>query len=155
MTIHSTRNTAGFTLVESLVAMVVLAVGMLGVAVLYVEGLRVGRTAVYRTTAVMLAADMADRIRANPAGGVAYAGSGPGENFGCVNGSDDCSPAELAADDWSGWLADMRTRLPAGSDAEIQVIPGTAVDPTDYRITVRWPEPGQAVPSSYDLTVRQ
>ena len=123
------RHSAGFTLVESLVALVVPAVGMLGIAVLYVEGLRAGRTAVHRTTAVTLAADMADRIRANPAGGIAYAGTGPGEDLGCVNGSEDCSPAELAADDWSGWLADIRARLPAGSDAEIQVTPAAGVDP--------------------------
>ena len=32
----------GFTLIETLVAMVVLAVGMLGIAALYIEGLRSG-----------------------------------------------------------------------------------------------------------------
>ena len=46
---------AGFTLVECMVALVVLAVGMLGVAALYIEGLRAERTSVFHTTAVNMA----------------------------------------------------------------------------------------------------
>lgn len=149
-------RTGGFTLIEVLVALVVLAVGMLGIAILYVEGLRAGRTAVYRTTAITLASDMADRIRANSAAGIAYSGVGPGDDFGCVNGPADCSPEDMAADDWFSWLNDVRTRLPPGSDARIQVIPGaTAGDATNYRIRIRWPEAGQPAPASFDLTVQQ
>ena len=47
---------AGFTLVECMVALVVLAVGMLGVAALYIEGLRAERTSVFHTTAVNMSA---------------------------------------------------------------------------------------------------
>ena len=63
----------GFSLVEVLVALIVLSVGMLGIASLYVDSLRAGRTALLRTQAVFLATDMADRIRANPTAGAAYA----------------------------------------------------------------------------------
>ena len=38
----------GFSLVEVLVALVVMSVGMLGIAALYLEGLRAGRTALRR-----------------------------------------------------------------------------------------------------------
>ncbi|MBM2853444.1 MAG: Type pilus modification protein PilV, partial [Steroidobacteraceae bacterium] len=48
----------GFTLVETLVALVVLAIGMLGIAALYLNSLQAGRTAIYRTQAVNLAADL-------------------------------------------------------------------------------------------------
>ncbi len=48
-----TRPARGFSLVEVLVALVVMAVGLLGIAGLYVEGLHAGRTAVYRRTAVL------------------------------------------------------------------------------------------------------
>ena len=64
-------RTGGFSIVEALVALVVLSVGMLGIAALYVESLRAGRSAVYHTQAVNLAADMADRIRANRMAGAA------------------------------------------------------------------------------------
>ena len=42
---------SGFTMVEVLVALVVLAIGLLGIAALYLNSLQAGRTAVYRTEA--------------------------------------------------------------------------------------------------------
>lgn len=141
----------GFTLVEVLVALVVMSVGMLGIAALYLEGLRAGRTALYRTSAVNLAADMADRIRANQPAGAAYAGTGPGADESCVNGADDCTPAELAADDWFSWIGQIEAQLPDGAGAEIQV----AAAPTPvYTITVQWPEIGQTEAASYSLSVQ-
>ena len=55
----------GFTLVEAMVALIVLSVGLLGIAALYVETLRASRTSLHRTQAVNLATDLADRMRAN------------------------------------------------------------------------------------------
>ena len=156
MTRQFSRNSrptrhSGFTLVEVLVALVVMSVGMLGIAALYLEGLRAGRTALYRTTAVTLASDMADRIRANPAAGPAYAGTGPGTNEACVNGPDDCSAVQLAADDWFSWSHQLGAQLPEGAAAEITVAGAT---PTAYTITVAWPEIGQTEPANYVLTVQ-
>lgn len=141
----------GFTLVEVLVALVVMSVGMLGIAALYLEGLRAGRTALYRTTAVTLAADMADRIRANSSAGIAYAGTGPGADGGCVNGPADCSAVDLADDDWFDWNNQLGVQLPEGSAGEITVA-GAA--PAIYTITVEWPEIGQDDPATYTLRVR-
>jgi type IV pilus assembly protein PilV len=144
----------GFTLVEVLVALVVMAVGMLGIAALYAEGLRASRSAISRITAVTLAADMADRIRANPAARLAYDGAGPGVDQGCVNGADDCSPDELAEDDWFHWYGDVLARLPPGSDATVAVDAPPPPAATTYAITLRWPEVGQDVPVVYTLTVQ-
>lgn len=144
----------GFTLVEVLVALVVLAVGMLGIAGLYVESLRAGRTSIYRTTAVTLAADMADRIRANPNAQASYTGAGPGSAaFNCVNGAARCAPDEMAQDDWFLWQQDLQARLPLGASATIQ---SAAVGPlTQYTITLSWPETGQVDPSTYTLVLQQ
>jgi type IV pilus assembly protein PilV len=141
----------GFTLIEVLVALVVMSVGMLGIAALYLEGLRAGRTALYRTTAVNLAADMADRIRANQPAGDAYAGTGPGADESCVNGTVDCTPAELAADDWFSWNNQLEAQLPDGASAEVLV--NGAPAPV-YTITVQWPEIGQTEAASYSLSVQ-
>src|ERR1700751_1237241 len=66
----------GFTLVEMLVALVVLAVGMLGVAILFGISLHSGSSAISRMQAVNLAADIADRTRANRrAGNNGYGGA--------------------------------------------------------------------------------
>ena len=144
------RHARGFTLVEVLVALVVMAVGLLGIAGLYVEGLRAGRTAVYRSTAVTLAADMADRIRANPDGG--YAGAGPGADNGCVNGAADCDRDQLAQDDWFHWLTDLHARLPAGANAIVELQDLAPL--RQYVITVAWPEIGQGDPISYTLALQ-
>lgn len=149
---------SGFTLVEALVALVVLSVGMLGIAGLYVEGLRASKTSIYRTTAVTLAADMADRIRANlrdalpqpPVGaGNPYAGAGPGANNGCFAA---CTQLQLAQDDWWWWTQDMNSRLPVGANAVIAV--AASPPTTTYTITVSWPETGQAALSSYVLVMQ-
>ena len=55
----------GVSLVEALVALVVMSIGMLGIAALYIESVKANRGALLRTQAVALVLDMADRIRAN------------------------------------------------------------------------------------------
>jgi len=145
------RQIRGFTLIETLVAMVVLAVGMLGIAALYIEGLRSGQASVSRTTAVNLAADMADRIRANPNVPATYQGVGPGANNLCVNGPAACTPVQLAQEDWFWWLQDVQNRLPVGTVAGIAMDAVVAAPAVQYDVVVSWPEPGQAVPTTYQL----
>jgi len=150
----SQHTNRGFSLVEILVARVVVAVGMLGIAALYVESLRAGRTSINRITAVTLVADMADRIQANPNAAASYAGNGPGANQGCVNGAGPCTPAELADDDWFTWLQDVNNRLPGAPVATIATANPTP-QLTRYTITLSWPEAGQADPSTYTLVTQQ
>ena len=63
--VNARTRQQGFTLVEVMVALIVLSVGMLGIAALFTQGLSAGRTAIFRTQAVNLVSDLADRIRAN------------------------------------------------------------------------------------------
>ena len=71
---------AGISMVESLVALVIISVGMLGIAGLYLASLKAGRTANLRVQAVNLVSDMADRIRANKRGEAAYESASYGGN---------------------------------------------------------------------------
>ena len=152
------RNNSGFTLVEVMVALVVLGVGMLGIAALYIESMRSGQTSVSYTNAVTLAAGMADRIRANRNGGLAYAGFAAANGTGgtaannCVNGANDCTAAQLAADDWFRWFEDVKQQLPEGRVAMVQVAPDPALNINDYTIRIWWPERGQAAWSNYVLS---
>lgn len=59
------RQAAGFTLLEILVSIVILSIGLLGMAGLIAAGLKSNHTASYRSHATMLADDYFDRMRAN------------------------------------------------------------------------------------------
>lgn len=61
----SADQSDGFTLIEVLVSMVILAVGLLGVAALQFKGLKYSTDAAIRSNITMLAYDIADRIRLN------------------------------------------------------------------------------------------
>lgn len=156
----------GFSIVEVLVALVVLSVGMLGIAALYVESLRAGRSAIYRTQAVNLASDLADRIRANRRAGNAYqltAASSPAEAQ-CAptdtQNSASCTPAQLAQDDLARWLEAISTQLPGVPGANpripngtVNVVPGAA-GTQQYTIAVSWSEPGETQPLTYTLDMQ-
>ncbi|TXH94678.1 MAG: type IV pilus modification protein PilV [Rheinheimera sp.] len=63
-TLHRQR---GISLLETLIAVLVLAIGLLGVAGLQTTNLKNSHSAHQRTMAVMLTSSMAERIRANTA----------------------------------------------------------------------------------------
>jgi type IV pilus assembly protein PilV len=60
-----TRAQAAYTLVEVLVAVIILSVGLLGLAGLQARGMRNSHDAYLRSQAAMLAYDISDRMRAN------------------------------------------------------------------------------------------
>jgi type IV pilus assembly protein PilV len=163
--VHERGRTArGFSIVEALVALVVLSVGMLGIAALYVESLRAGRSAIYRTQAVNLASDLADRIRANRSAGNAYARAvnvepTPADCAPTVTTpSTVCTPTELARDDLARWLQSIRLQLPGdGTDAvpngTVEVAPAAAAT-NQYTIEITWSEPGEQRPLTYVLSMQ-
>jgi len=150
MSMYRTRTSMqlGFSLIEAMVALVVVSVGMIGIAGLYGQGLSAGRTALYRTQAVNLAADMADRIRVNRLGGANY--NGPAANNNCdPPGAVNCSPALMAAHDLFVWTNQVQLQLPNGVGA-VQVL-GTS--PPTYTITVTWQETGLGA-VNYQMAIR-
>lgn len=143
----------GFSLVEVLVALLVISIGMLGLAALYVETLRLNRTAIFRTQAVTLASDMAERIRANAGGTAGYAGAGA--DSGCNEGAAaavECTPDQMAAQDLFDWQQSAQTLLPGGT-AVIAVAVAAGGAPNVYTLTVTWTEVSQGGEVSYVMTV--
>lgn len=139
------RAELGFSLVESLVALVVLSVGMIGIAALYGQGLSAGRSALYRTVAVNLAGEMADRIRANRLGRASYTGAGSMAKVCGPGATTDCTPAELAAWDVAIWRAMVQQQLPGG----VGTVTFTMDTPPTYTISVAWQDLGAA---TYTIT---
>jgi type IV pilus assembly protein PilV len=142
---HSRQT--GFSLVEVLITLVIMSVGMLGIAGLYVQSMQAGRTSMFRHHAVTLAGDVADRIRANPRAAADYTVE-DGTNNNCVLGGVDCSPTEMAANDIFLWKAQAAESLPGG---DVTIVLDNAVVPPLYSITVSWNEPGEL--PTYVITI--
>ena len=129
---------SGFSLVEVLIALIIMSVGMLGIASLFVQSMQAGRTSMFRHHAVTMAGDVADRIRANPRAGIAH--TGIGGDGGCVGTGNDCDEATMAANDIFLWDQQVAESLPNG---DVTIAFDDTVIPPMYTITVDWDEPGE------------
>ena len=151
--LYATRRALhGFTIVEALVALVVLAVGMLGIASLYVTTLRASGSATSRMQAINLAGDLGDRIRANRTARAAYAGAAATTLTTCIGTGVTCTAVQMAAHDLAVWQRAIQDALP-GAPAGAVVV-DTTTTPTTYRITVSWVEAGETVAQSYVLSMQ-
>jgi len=138
----------GFSLVEVLIALVIMSVGMLGIAGLYVQSMQAGRTSMLRHHAVTLAGDVADRIRANPRAGIAY--EGPGVDGTCVSGVVDCDEVTMAGHDIMLWEQQADDTMPAG---DVEIIFDDSGNPPLYTINITWSEPGANTPPTYSIMI--
>jgi type IV pilus assembly protein PilV len=153
------RRALGFSMIELLVAVLVMGIGVLGITGLQMVSLQNNRGALTRADAVQLAYDILDRIRANP--GAVYAGLAlaavPPVTVDCEAAA--CTEAQMATFDQAVWkcslgnwnahancaairgailpLAAAQPGLPSG-DGSIAVNAGGIVT-----ITVQWQEPNQ------------
>lgn len=140
---------AGFTLVEVLVALVVLALGALGLAALQASGARLGYAAYVRSLATIANAELIDRMRMrvtlNPteaADILARYAAGAAAS---------CDPTGAAAEREANDLACWRNRIAGalpGGDGEVAVGANGLVT-----LTVRWQEPGEDAPKTLSWTV--
>lgn len=152
----SQHRERGFSIVEAMVALIVMSVGMLGIAGLYVSSLKAGRTAILRTQAVNFASDIADRIRANRTARTAYdtATVAP-----CSVPGGGATPAEtaarnLAATDTCQWTQNIVRLLPQGAGTIGFNAGAPAGMPNIYVVTVTWREPGETANFTYQLRVQ-
>ena len=142
----------GFSLVEVLVAMFVVAMGILALAGLLQASTRYSKMSELRSTATLLANDIADRIRANRSGAEFGAGgydvtdkafpSVPvaASARGACTSEAPCGPAELARADLADWTARVRATLPKGS-AWVQFHAGSATAQDYVDVWVGWADP--------------
>jgi len=156
LTRSSKTRASGFSMVETLVALVVLAVGMLGVASLFAMSLRSGSSAISRMQGVNLANDLADKIRANPTAGVAYQGAAANNNcVGGAIGSKSCNPANMAANDLYVWQQQIASTWPGNSaTSQVTVTPVAGTSLSTYAITITWKDAGDPQTQSYTSTVQ-
>ena len=121
----SAKRVRGVSLIEVLVTVVILSIGLLGIAGLQASGTKFNHGAYTRSQATSLAYDIADRMRANRA--VALLG-----DYGI--GLADAAPAGAGVRevDLQEWKAALAGRLPAGQ-GRVTGLGGGLVE-----IEVRW-----------------
>lgn len=124
-------RSGGFSLIEVLVTLVILSFGLLGVAGLMVSGVSNAASSEARSKASQLAADMADRIRANPNAAL----SATSQYITTYTESPPGSPTSIAERDKKAWLEALAAQLPQG-DGKITVTVGGGARKID--IEVRW-----------------
>jgi type IV pilus assembly protein PilV len=148
----------GFSVVEALVAVLIVSIGLLGVGELILCSVRESAAALSRTQAVALVSDMIERIRANPDAGDAYDcatyGDEPAEQGCGPSGApaNECTPRELAEDDLAQWQSFVRQSLPQASSGkcDANVTYYAAADnsePARFHVVVSWRPPGQQAAS--------
>ena len=136
------RIQRGVTLIESLVAIVVMALGILGILGVQMRTLTDTQTSVRRAQAIRLIEDMGERMKANPSA-LANLNSYV-TNFAATPTVPDCSggctAANLAAYDVAVWKRTVRENLPLGK-ASIFVAPGeTNGNRRQLGVIVAWRE---------------
>ncbi len=128
------RAARGFTLIEILVTVVILSIGLLGIAGLQAATSRYKVNSWVRGSTALLFSDFADRVRANAteAGNPYRAGAVVASSYtlqtvwadqaaatpaaptlSCLTVS--CTPAERAAYDMAVWQQNVRRQMPSGS----------------------------------------
>lgn len=139
----------GFSLLEVLVALLVLSIGLLGLAALQTTGIKFNQQSYQRTQATLQAYEIIDRMRVNRSGGTINAlfdsvtlGSKPGST-NCASTSD-CDADQMAEYDIRTWNTANESLLTEGSGA---VCRGTfnssltcTVGGAIYRVAVKWKE---------------
>jgi type IV pilus assembly protein PilV len=140
------RTQSGFSLIEVLVALIVLSVGMLGMSKMLMVSMKSNGSAYSNTQAMSLANAMLERIRANRV--VALAGAASNYSLPALTGTSTfgagpncltaaCSSATMASSDVAGWLALLASAngLPSG---EGSITFGSLNNQTSVAIVVQW-----------------
>jgi type IV pilus assembly protein PilV len=137
------RASAGFSLIEVMISVLVLALGMLGIAALQATALRNSQNAFERSQGVMQTYSILDAMRANrPA---AIIGQYDLPSWTC----EPPDPDSLAMSDLGDWISSMQASLSASACGKIECSSENCL------IEVRWDERGTGdEPAVQEYTVQ-
>lgn len=126
------RNQAGVGMVEVLVSLLVLSIGLLGLAALQAQSLRFTSDAYLRSQSTVLASDLIDRIRANRDSVDDYVAADLGDLY---TKRALCDPTVATVDnDLQCWLLDVGAALPG----TVPTVTTNGTDASFIDITMSW-----------------
>ena len=140
------RNNHGFTLIEILVAIVVLGIGLFGAAKMQLVAIQNTQGGYLRAQASNIGYDIIDRMRANTLAvtsgdyDISDDDNTPAQ-IDCKGADADCSTAEMAQFDQYWWRQTVDELLPNGAAGIVTVDNGTT---TKVTISVTWIDPYSA-----------
>jgi type IV pilus assembly protein PilV len=143
--IMNKRTQNGSGLIEAMISIFVVSIGFLGFAGVQVTGLASANDSLFRSKAIYLSYQMADRVRANlpgAQGGSYNSLSGTGSSPGCI--ATGCTSAQVAQNDFYEWSTEVAAVLPSGQGTICKTSAETACDGggNNYAITLTWDEKG-------------
>ncbi len=131
---HLGKQQQGVSLIESMIALLVISIGLLGIAALQVTSMSQNASAMNHSQAVWIGYNMADRIRANISQFASYADidTSTGYSQDCMGSA--CNNVEMVTSDADEWTRHVEN-LPGGRG----MIDG---DATQLVIKVMWDDEG-------------
>lgn len=151
-TFRSPRRMAGFNLIEVMIAVVLLSLGLLGMALLQSTALRAGQSSSERTVATMLAYQILDMVRTNRQQAASYnliraadfAAAGNGRTGICDAGATPPTPQWQA--DRDAWVCAAVRALPEATGSvtvtgAVNAVGGatpTPASPGRITVTLTW-----------------
>lgn len=141
------RANRGFTLIEVLIALLVLAIGLLGMATLMMTSMQSSQGASLRSAATVAAYDLAERMRSNPsqsaiANSPYEANPATAVSPACEADANGCSAADLVQADLAEWWLNLQNAIP-GAEATVD-----QVNANTFCLVIFWQEPGTVIPDA-------
>ena len=130
---------SGVTLLESMIALLVISIGLLGIAGLQINSLKQNSSALWHSQAVLAGQNMADRIRANQVETANYVDIDTNNSYSTNCMANACNSGDMLLADATDWAALLST-LPSGR-GKVTSPPGVGA-PTQLDITVMWDDEG-------------
>lgn len=145
------KSQRGITMIEVLIALLIFAIGLLGVAGMQSLALKSTNNSNIRTLVNIHAYEIAERMRANMPGVESGSYNSISSITGAAQCSPGCTPQQLAALDGDQWLANLQAEVPSVTSASVAYADGVAT------INIDWTERGYADDTeeqSYTLRAR-
>lgn len=140
------RACAGFTIIETLAALLVVAVGVIGVAALYYDNVHSTPGDALHGQAAELAEDIAERLRSDQEGRVGFAST---IGVVCDPKVKRKTPQDKAAQEAACWKAEVERVLPSGLGS---ITRDLSTNPPTYVVAVSWAAPDSGA-ASYVIRV--